>query len=245
MTSIRYVGATATLALALALVGCGTDFTSEELGTTATGDEPGTGTGTLRVSGHVDATESVDNGATAHQFQVELSVEVWRSTEPVDDAAVAITPAGGPPILLSSAGAGTALYLGFGSGYHESYEIDVTAGADHLTDGQVEGPDIHVFSQPTPGAVVEPDKNLEVRWDRTIAADDATIETNELDETLIADEGSYVLDGAYLEGHNDALEDDRATLRRTNYVDLEGGAQGSVFRVSLRNRVEFQIDLAP
>ncbi|MBW2457132.1 MAG: hypothetical protein JRI68_21630 [Deltaproteobacteria bacterium] len=236
----------ATTALAAGLLGCGSDFTNEPAGGAAgSGDSAGSGTATLLVSGHVDATESVDNGASSSQFQVELSVEVWRGSEPVDDATVEIVPIGGQPLVLQSAGQGTALYLGAGAGYHETYGIAVTAGSDTLSGAQVDGPDIHVFSRPTPGQVIAPETDLEVRWDRSSPADEATIETDELEETLIADEGSYTIDGAYFEGRDDGLEEDRLTIRRTNFVELAGGVPGSLLRVSLRNRVEFQIDLAP
>jgi len=235
---------TAMVVSATLALGCGSEFAADPAdGAPGPGESAGSGTGTLRVSGHVDATESIDNSSQPAQFQLELSVEVWRGSEPVDNATVRITPTGGQPIVLASAEAGTALYLGAAGGYHESYELDVTAGEDRVSGARIVGPDIHVFSRPTPAEVVAPEHDLEIRWDRSAPAEEAALETDEFTEALVPDEGSYTIDGAHFEGRSDRQEDDRAALRRTNYLTLDGGAPGSTFRVSVRNRVEFLIDV--
>lgn len=237
----------AAIALSAALVwGCGSPFEADSgAGALGPGESSGSGTGTLHVSGRVDATESDDNSSMPAQFQLELSVEVWRGSVPVDDAVVRITPLGGQPIVLASTGAGSALYLGGAGGYHQSYELDVTAGPDRVADARIVGPDIHVFSKPTPEEVVAAGSDLEVRWEREVPADEALLETNEFDEALVADEGRYTVAGAHLAGRADGQQEDRASLRRTNYLTLKGGAAGSAFRVSVRNRVEFLIDATP
>ncbi|MBW2527538.1 MAG: hypothetical protein JRI23_25375 [Deltaproteobacteria bacterium] len=239
--SFTAIVVSATLAL-----GCGSEFSADPAaGAPGPGESSGSGTGSLRVSGHVDATESIDNSSEPSQFQLELSVEVWRGSEPVDDATVRIAPTGGQPIVLASAGADTALYLATAGGYHESYELDVMAGDDRVSGARIVGPDIHVFSQPTPAEVVAADQDLEIRWERSVPAEEAALETDEFTESVVPDEGSYTIDGEHFEGRTDRQEEDRAALRRTNYLTLDGGAAGSTFRVSVRNRVEFLIGVAP
>ncbi len=199
------------------------------------GNDPGQGTSTLQVEGSVRAWPRLDNARSRGDFDVDISVRVYRNGQNVSDAAVTVT-------TLSTVAAleyqGDARWTTSLSGYDEVYVLDVVTGEDNLLDVRVDGPDPHWFVSPAPGETIDTTLALEVEWDADDGADTASIRAKMIDDVAILDSGSYVLAGSALEAKTGEPVVNELRLRRTNRLLPRGAAAGSTFSVQIDNEIE-------
>jgi hypothetical protein len=118
------------------------------------------------------------------------------------------------------------------------YVLDVVSGEDNVGGVRVDGPDIHVFVEPLPGATIDSTMPLLVSWGRDDAASSASIDTEELDSIAIDDTGEFSLPPGSLNAESDKAKENTLRITRTNRVTPAGGAAGSEWEVSIRNEIE-------
>jgi len=196
------------------------------------GNDPGTHTGALGASGSVVATPLHANASAASEFTSEFQVEVLNSSGPVTTGTVTVTSATGTVPLTFSHDGHLGYWTGSAAGYDEVYVLDVVTGADRLEGVRVDGPDIHVFSQPTEGAVVDPLTPLIFGWHRSERADSAVMN---IDSSIIAyllDSGEYSLSPEVLRLADEHAVQHTVRLERTNSVDLGAGTSWSATLVN-------------
>jgi hypothetical protein len=203
------------------------------------GTQPGSGTQTLTVEAGVSATETVDNATLASNFSTDFSVRVTRTGQPVTGAQVSIASSAGVVTLAEQGDPGS--YAGTQAGYLRVYGLTVEAGADKLEGAQLVGPTAHAFTAPTVGFVQKAGLPLDVKWDPA-GAQAASIETREMNSIDVADSGAFTVAGSFLAGKVGELRDDRIRVRRSDSLDLAGGAAGSSLSISVRNEITFNID---
>ncbi|MEZ4400208.1 MAG: hypothetical protein R3B06_09325 [Kofleriaceae bacterium] len=200
------------------------------------GDDPGTGTSTLGVDAEVTARPIATNARAAEDFVTEFQVRVTKNGNQVTSGTVTVTSAVGEVALTYNDGNNR--WSGTQASYSEVYELSVVAGADTVDAVRVDGPALHTFSAPLPGATLDSLVANEIRWDRGEAADVATIDTDRIDQLTIADTGTFSLPAGSLKDNSQNAEQDRIRLERTQRVTPAGAVAGSVMRVSVRNEIE-------
>jgi hypothetical protein len=223
--------------LAMFALGCGDGAASPGGGGGAT--DPGTGTGTLSIDANIGAEESTNNAQVATQFGTDFTVNVAKAGAPVSGATVTIGSAGGSVTLAETATPGT--YAGTQGGYHQTYALDVVAGADNVRGARLAGPAFHVISSPTEGATYPAGQPITVNW-APGGASEATVETRGMPETTTTDSGTFTVGAAFLAGEAGRVSDERVRVRRTSRTPLAGGADDSELSVEVRNQVELFID---
>lgn len=207
-------------------------------------EDPGTGSGTLEVVARIEVTEQLDNASDPNDFETKATVEVSRAGLEIADALVLLTLESGSPVELALEDAGKGRYRADWVGYQGTFELEVEAGDDYIRDVLIQGPDLHTIAAPTAGQLIPAGQDLEVVWNRDLEADQAELETKKAKLT-VADTGSHILGGANFPGKPDKPEEDHLTIRRSRRVGLAGGVAGSELVVTVRNRIEFQVDTAP
>lgn len=199
------------------------------------GNDAGSGTGTLAVGGSARASPRQINARTAANFDTEFSVRVALDNQTVTTGTVTITSATGKvPLTYRSDGHWT----GSGPGYDQVYVLDVVSGPDQLAGVRVDGPDIHVFSHPTEGAMVDATMPLPLAWARQDRASTATLDTENIAPTTIPDTGSYSLAPGGLKTDKSQARPNTLRLTRTNSVTPRGGAAGSLWTVAIDNSID-------
>lgn len=121
---------------------------------------------------------------------------------------------------------GEARWRGVQAGYHEVYELAITAGDDRVEGVRVDGPDVHFFTAPLPGASVDATEVVAVTWSSGESADAATLETEQLDSVAIADTGNYAIAIGGLKSKPDETEQERLRLDRSMRVAPAGAVAG-------------------
>ena len=196
------------------------------------GNDPGTGTGTLAIEGSVHASSRLVNARTSAEFDTEFTVRVSLNTQTVTTGTVTITSSTGKvPLTYGPDNRWTAR----APTYDEVYILDIESGPDQVTGVRVDGPDIHVFSAPTAGAIVDPTVPLMVKWDREDEADSAAMRADNIDSISIPDTGSYELAVGALRTDK---EQNTLRLTRTNRVVPNGTVAGSTWTVTIENEIE-------
>jgi hypothetical protein len=120
--------------------------------------------------------------------------------------------------------------------YDEVYILDVASGHDSLEGVRVDGPDIHVITQPTAGATIDTSLPLVVKWDRHDHADAAALRA-ENTAIAIPDAGAYSLAVGVIRADKDEARQHVLRLSRTNRVVPAGTAVGSTWSVTVENMV--------
>jgi hypothetical protein len=202
------------------------------------GDDPGTGSGTLRVDADITAEGLIDNASEASDFATELHVRVEKGGGPVVTGSVVVTSAGGSVELTYDANDNDGRWRGAQAGYHEVYELAVVSGDDYVDGVRLDGPALHRFTAPTAGSTVDATQPLEVTWEAAEAADTASLRTEEIDEISIADEGRHVLPVGSLKSKETEVEQEELRLRRSARLTPAGAVAGSELRVEVSNRIE-------
>ena len=200
------------------------------------GDDPGSGTNTLTVNGDITAEPQLTNAREPGDFTTEFSVRVLRGIDPVTTGTVTVTSASGSfPLTYRS---DEMRWEGTAPAYDEVYVLDVEDGIDNVLGVRVDGPDLHFFTAPMPGATVDSTQPLMVTWARDEGADSTSIQAEEIERIAIDDLGEYMLAGGALKAESDATKENTIELRRSNRVTPAGAVAGSEFDVRVENRIQ-------
>lgn len=200
------------------------------------GDDPGTGTATLFIDGSVRADARISNARTPTEFDTELSVRITLNDQGVTDAIVKVTSISGEFALTYSGERGR--WEGSAPGYDEVYILDVTSGEHTVTGVRVDGPDIHTFTSPAPGATIDTTQPLEIRWSGDNEAESTAIRAEELDWVSIPDLGVYMLSAGAMKAEREQARTNELWLSRTNRVTPTGAVAGSELSVRIENSIE-------
>jgi len=201
------------------------------------GDDPGGGTSTLVVDGNVTAEPRLVNARTAGDYDTDFSVRITLNGQTVTTGNVVVTSATGSVPLVFNADQ-EARWTGRAPGYDEVYVLDVDSGPDFIDGVRVDGPDIHIFTEPTVGATVDSTVPLLVAWACDHGADSASIKAEELDSISIPDTGEYMLAPGALKAEQDKARENTLRITRTNRVTPAGAAGGSEWSVTIRNEIQ-------
>lgn len=199
------------------------------------GNDVGSGTGTLTIDGGAHASPHQINARTRTDFDTEFSVRVSLNNQTVTTGTVTVTSATGKtPLTFRSDGR----WSGSAPGYDQVYVLDVVSGPAKVDGVRVDGPDIHVFSQPTEGATVDATLPLPLAWSRDDQASSATLHAENIDAIVIPDTGSYSLAAGSLKTDKSQARPNTVRLTRTNSVVPKGGAAGSSWVVTIDNSID-------
>lgn len=200
------------------------------------GDNTGTGTSTLLVTGGALASSSVQNTATASDFSTAFQFHIALGTTDVTTGTVSITTATGKtPLAYTTEGN---RWTGTVAGYDQVYQLDIDAGSDAVHGVIVDGPDIQVFTSPAKGATVDATQPIATTWSREAAADSASLDAGEGPEIGIDDTGSYSVTAGTLKAEKDRANTNTLRLERSNRVTPAGAAPGSSVTVGVRNELD-------
>lgn len=203
------------------------------------GNDPGRRTGTIVVGGSVVARPVRANARLPADLTSELQVVVTGGSGFVDTGSVTVTSATGTFPLTFVLDRGLGYWIGSAPSYDEVYVLDVMTDEGTLEGARVDGPDIHVFSQPEEGATVEAAAGLKVVWERHDVADTATME---IDSTLLQylrDTGETSIAPETLAIVNASGLQHTLRVQRTNSVMLGSGpSQGPVWSASVVNAID-------
>lgn len=204
------------------------------------GNDPGTGTSTLVVTGNVSAQAHLTNALTAADFDTTFSVRLTLNTQTVSTGTVTITSSSGTyPLTFQANGQGNGQrWTGQAPAYDEVYRLDVDSGVDNVHNVRIDGPSLHSFSAPTAGAQVDSTMPLVLTWRANDAADSAALRTDRFDNLAIPDTGSYTIAAGALKSSKDQIEQNTIRLTRTNRVTPAGGAAGSELAASVENEID-------
>ncbi|MCX5748338.1 MAG: hypothetical protein NT062_38285 [Proteobacteria bacterium] len=207
------------------------------------GDDPGSGTATLVVNGSATAQPRLANALQPGDFDTEFNVRVSLNNVPITTGTVTMKSATTTVDLIyePNGNNGNGSWRGTGGGYDEVYQLDVVSGPDAVHGVRVDGPDVHSFSAPLAGAVVDSTLALAIAWDRGETADAALLyagDNGNGNGITIADSGTYSLAPATLRSEKDQSRPNTIRLRRSNRVTPVGAAGGSELAVSVENEVD-------
>lgn len=225
------IRATTLSLLALAGLGaCGGD---------PSGDDTGTGSNTLEVDADIEASPEFPNATNAIDFTTDFSVRVEKNSVPVATGEVTVISEGGEVPLVYDAQ--DERWRGTQVGYYEVYGLEVLSGDDFLRGVQIDGPDLHAFTAPVTTGSIDATVPLQIAWSRDEVADQATLETEDLDPTTIPDTGTFELAALTLKNKPDEAEQDELRLERSSRLVPTGAVAGSEVRVRIENRLELVI----
>ena len=213
------------------LAACGAGGGSLEPGA---GNDPGTGTHTLHLDGTARASARQVNAHQPTDFETEFTLGVSLDNHAVTTGAVTITSATGKISLTVRS---DDRWTGSAPSYDEVYLVDVVSGSDVIAGLRVDGPDIHVFLEPTPGAPIDTARPLPIAWSRAELAELAMLRTDASDPISIPDTGSYSLAAGTIRADKAETLDHLLRLARTNRVTPAGTAAGSTWSVTVENQV--------
>jgi hypothetical protein len=202
------------------------------------GNDLGRGTGTLVLDGSVRAQARVFNARRSADFDTAFSLRLFRDNRAVTTGTVTITSATGKISLTISDGRWT----GAAPSYEQVYQLDVIIGeppgpVDTIQGLRIEGPDIHVFSDPPAGSNVEAARPLPIQWERSAQAEAAAVRTEMSDWIEILDSGSCALASGSVKADRAEVRQHRLSLSRSNSVVPTGGAAGSRWTVTIENQL--------
>lgn len=203
------------------------------------GNDPGTGTNTLLVTGRASAEPKTPNAIHDTDFTTDISVRVSLNNVPVTMGTVSVKSRTGTAMLTFTNDGQGGHWDGSLANYDEVYELSVVSGADKVEGVYVDGPDIHVFTKPTAGASIDSTMMTPLAWDRAITAQTATLRvTDGGDGLTISDSGSYMIPPATFKAEKDQSKPATIRLTRSNSVTPRGAVGGSTFSVSIANELD-------
>lgn len=206
------------------------------------GNAAGAGTGTLVVTGSAHATPRLINARIPADFDTELTVRVSRDNQAVTTGTVTITSASGKAALTYHGNEDH--WTGRAPSYDEVYVLDVVSGSDRLEGVRVDGPDIHVFSEPSEGANIETTMPLTIRWERGDEAYTTQLRADTFEPITIPDTGTYSLAGGSLKADKSQPWQQTLRLLRTNHI-APSGAPGGSWDVTIENRLNVIAEVLP
>lgn len=212
-------------AVAVVVAACG-----DSTGPAVERNQPGTGTGTMRVLAEIEGSDVA--GGFVTEFDVSL-----RDAQGL--------PISGATVTVRNPNLGTVnlLELSAGSGDYEAsvntfaagdYRLDAVKDADNIQGVVVGGMSAHAILSPQANDTVPAGEPLTVTWSRPSEALGADLETRDFQAEGIPDSGTYTVPGA----DNPPRTDGRIRVWRYNQVTIAGGLDGSRLRLSIRNTVE-------
>lgn len=207
------------------------------------GNDAGEGSTTLLVDADVEARPLVPNASKAVDFTTSFRVRLERAGTPVTTGTVTIESAAGAVSLEYRNDDNR--WVGAQTGYQEVYRLSATAGDDFLDGVRVDGPALHWFTAPAPGATVDTRAPVMVTWSRGEAAETARLDTDQLDELVIGDTGSYAIPTGGFKSKRDEVEQERIRLDRSRRLTPAGALVGSEMRVLVRNEISVVVAAAP
>lgn len=237
--------------LCLVVGACGTSSPLDP----GSGDSTGSGTGKLVVNGNATAQPNVPNATQPSDFVTDFSVQITLNNVVITTGTVTMTSSSGAVMLTfhpNQGGGGR--WEGTGAGYDEVYQLDVISGPDTVRGVRVDGPDIHTFSAPLAGAVVDSTVALPLAWKRRSPADAAVLRVGGggggngpvgAIAITIADTGSYMIAWASLNSSKDRAQTNTIRLTRTNRVTPAGAAGGSELSVAIENSIDVVAQINP
>lgn len=198
---------------------------------------------TLLVDADVEARPLVPNASKAVDFTTSYRVRLERGGAAVTTGTVSIDSAAGS-VALTYTGEDNR-WVGTQNGYEEVYRLSVTDGADYVDGVRVDGPALHWFTAPTPGATIDTSAPVMVTWSRGEAADTARLDTDQLDELVVSDTGSYSVPAGGFKSNRGEIEQERIRLDRSRRVTPVGALAGSEMRVQVRNEISVLVIAGP
>lgn len=228
-----------TRALVLATLVGGAACASEG-GAFLPGDDPGTGTSTLQVTATAIATPRVPNAGDPADYDTVFHVAVAQAGVRITSATVTVASVAGAVVLTFDTRDGGA-WIGRQAGYHEIYVLDVARGADSVDDVRSDGPDLHTFTAPLPGAIVDATMPLAVAWTRRDTATQASLHTGLLDEDDVPDTGAFTIPVGGLTSAPDRPVDEEVRLDRRSEVVPAGATTGSTWSIEVRNTIKLTV----
>jgi hypothetical protein len=199
------------------------------------GNALGTGSHTLAVTGSAYAVPRQGDARFARDFTVAFAVVVARDGQAVATGAVSVTSATGKVALTYSAA--DQRWTGSADRYDEVYALDIASGSDQVAGVRVDGPDIHVFSQPVEDATVDAAAPIAISWDRDQPADATAMWAEAFDWFEVSDTGSYALAAGALRLDKTQIREHTLRLARSNTVAPAGATPGSRWTVAIENDV--------
>lgn len=127
---------------------------------------------------------------------------------------------------------------GTAAGYDEVYILDVETGADYVEGVRVDGPDLHVFTEPTAGATLDSTMPVPVAWTSDQEASAASIDAEEIGRINVPDSGVYMLSPGALKADKDNARENTIELVRMNRVSPAGAVAGSDVTVAVENWID-------
>lgn len=191
------------------------------------GNSPGTRTGSILVGGRVLATPVHANARHPDELTTDFLVVVSGSAGFVSTGTVTVRSATGAFPLAFVQDKGLGYWTGSAPSYDEVYALDVVTEEGALEGARIDGPDIHVFSQPEEGATVEPGTSLRVVWERDEKADSATMEIDSTLRRYLVDSGESTIDRQSLAAANPNSLQHTLRVARTMGVSLGGSTEWS------------------
>lgn len=196
---------------------------------------PETGSSSLMVNAEVNGSDA-GSGLFTTGFKVTIADSLGAA---VNNATVTISHATLGTINIAwdtlQAGIYTASLNGYSTG---TYTLDVTRGAEFLSNGRVFAPDLHVITFPTLTDTIAINLPITALWTRQSAAQIVEVETRDLQPTLASsvgdsDDGSFIIPAS-----STPRDDQRIRIKRSNVTTLTKGMMGSTFKAEIRNAVE-------
>ena len=215
-------------AVVLAVAACGGG--GDAVGPAVSRNNPGTGTGTLKVTADIDAANVP--GGMSTDFTVSVRDGLGNK---VSGATVTVYNPSLGTMTLTETAAGSGDYfntrLSFPSG---DFTLAVVRGTDKVQGIVLGGPDVHSVTAPVAGSVATAGQPMTVRWSVPSRAKSAMLETRDFGPLALPDTGAYVIAGA----NSPANSNQRVRVSRYNEVDVAGGLPGSRLRVTIQQTVE-------
>jgi hypothetical protein len=199
------------------------------------GSDPGTGTQTLVVDGFAYASPRAGAAHTGADFDTVFMVRVSLDDQPVTAGSVTVTSASGKVSLTYG---DDHRWEATATGYDEVYVLDVVHGSDRAEGVRVDGPDIHVFTEPAENASIDATIPLVVRWKDAARAELATLRIESGPAIAIADDGELTLPAGTLRVDRVQARHHTLHLARTNDLTPSGTAPGSSWSVSIENTLD-------
>lgn len=207
------------------------------------GDDPGEGSTTLLVDADVVASPVVPNATNPGDFLTTFRVRLERNGLQVTAGLVSIESSQGV-VMLTYSGEGNR-WVGSQNGYSEVYRLAAKADVDYVDGVKVDGPSVHAFTAPLPGATVDTRLPVMVTWTKSGTAETARLDTDKLDELVIPDSGSYSIPPGGFKSKSDEVEQERIRLDRSQRVTPLGAVAGSELRVTVRNEISVVVAATP
>ncbi|MEZ4360297.1 MAG: hypothetical protein R3B48_08960 [Kofleriaceae bacterium] len=199
---------------------------------------------TLLVDADVIARPLVPNASKSQDFTTELRVRLEKGGAPITSGTVTLESSSGKVDLTFNNTDGNR-WIGAQAGYSEVYRLTVLSGEDFVDDVRVDGPALHWITAPMQGETVDTTMPVVVKWSRGESAEVARIDTDQLDQLVIDDTGTYTVPAGGFKSKRDGVEQERIRIDRSQRVTPSGALVGSEMRVTIHNEISVVVAPVP